>query len=212
MKTTINQSHRNSVVSYLFFGIAATVFTLSIFSSFYYNSEENANLYKDLSLLTSTRMTKPVSATITETSPLNLRELIADGEAIMAVETWMTQPFDVTPVTSAPAVTTIPHYEPAIEVESWMSDLNSWTTVSDAIYQEAELAVESWMVNTDEWTVFSQVSPFADAEFATETLYVEDWMLSLDSWSPVANNAEFTEAPLRVESWMLDSDKWLADK
>ena len=198
MKTTVNHTQKNSVINYLFFGIAASIFTLSIFFSFY-QQEEKANFYKDMSFMVNSRLTKPVSvSTITETHPVNLKEMIAESaEVPMVIEPWMTEPITVT--------------EPAIVVEEWMTDINNWTTLPAATtFEEEAMVLESWMLSTEEWAVVNGTSPYTSNEFAEEQLYIEAWMLDLNSWSSVFNDADFQEAPLAVEDWMLSTNGWLA--
>ncbi len=138
MKTTVNHSHKNSVINYLFFGIAASIFTLSIFFSYFQNSEK-MNLMKDMSYIMNSRMTKPaVTAPITETYATNLAELMADTEAPLEIEAWMTEPFEVATTSSTAVVAasssslSIPttFSENPIVVEDWMTDINSWAVAS----------------------------------------------------------------------------------
>jgi hypothetical protein len=208
MKTSVDQPQKNSVINYLFFGIAASIFTLSIFFSFFH--EENVNLYKDMSFVVNSRLTKPVPATgITETYPVNLKEMMTESaEVPMAIEPWMSE----VPSVTAPAVSLPTTYaEPAIVVEEWMTDINSWTTLpASTTFEEEALALESWMLNTNEWAIMSEVGPYASNEFAEEQLFIEAWMLDLNAWSSVFNDADFQEAPLTVEDWMLSTSDWLA--
>ncbi len=215
MKTTVNHSHKNSVINYLFFGIAASIFTLSIFFS-YFQTEEKVNLIKDMSYIMNSRMTKPATTTpITETYATNLKELIADTEAPLEIEAWMTEPFEVATSSSTATVTassstlTLPttYTENPIVVEEWMTDMNSWTIASSNTFEEEALRVESWMLSTSDWAG----SNIAADEFTNEQLYIEAWMLDLDSWSTVFNDADFDEAPLAIESWMLSTDDWIAN-
>ncbi|TRX70250.1 hypothetical protein [Carboxylicivirga sp. M1479] len=208
MKTTVNHSHKNSIINYLFFGIAASIFTLSIFFSVY-QQEEKADFYKDMSYMVNSRITKPVANTaITETYPVNLKEMFTEAEATITLEPWMSQPFDITNKTIASSAT---YTEPAIEVETWMTDLNLWNTLPSATHFEEEaMVLESWMLNTNEWAVFSTAGAYANNEFTEEILLLEDWMLSLNSWSAVFNDIDFQEVPLAIENWMLDSSDWLA--
>lgn len=218
MKTTVNHSHKNSVINYLFFGIAASIFTLSIFFS-YFQTEEKVNLIKDMSYIMNSRMTKPAStAPITETYATNLKELIADTEVPLEIEAWMSEPFEVASSNSAATVAnnatlTIPttFTENPIVVEEWMTDINSWTVASSNTFEEEVLRVESWMLTTSDWAGLNSNSGFATNEFADEQLYIEAWMLDLDSWSTVFNDTDFDEAPLAIESWMLSTDDWMAN-
>ncbi|MCG8578817.1 MAG: hypothetical protein MI866_02805 [Bacteroidales bacterium] len=219
MKTTVNHSHKNSVINYLFFGIAASIFTLSIFFS-YFQKEENVNIIKDMSYVINSRLTKPVStAPITETYATNLKELFADTEAPLEIEAWMSQPFEVASTSSTAATVattsalTIPttFTENPIVVEEWMTDINSWTVASSNTFEEEVLRVESWMLSTSDWAGLSDNSGFASNEFAEEQLYIEAWMLDLNSWSKVFNDAGFDEAPLVIESWMLNTEDWIAN-
>ncbi len=219
MKTTVNHSHKNSVINYLFFGIAASIFTLSIFFS-YFQKDENVNLIKDMSYVINSRLTKPVAtAPITETYATNLKELFADTEAPLEIEAWMTQPFEVASSTSTEAAVatttamTIPttFTENPIVVEEWMTDINSWTVASSNTFEEEALRIESWMLNTSDWAGLNDNSGFASNEFVNEQLHIEAWMLNLDSWSSVFNDADFDEAPLVIESWMLSTDDWMAN-
>ena len=215
MKTTVNHSHKNSVINYLFFGIAASIFTLSIFFS-YFQTEEKVNLIKDMSYIMNSRMTKPAAtAPITETYSTNLKELMADTEAPLEIEAWMTEPFEVATasstatVTASPSTLTLPttYTENPIVVEEWMTDMNSWTIASSNTFEEEALRVESWMLSTNDWAG----SNIAADEFTNEQLYIEAWMLDLDSWSTVFNDADFDEAPLAIESWMLSTNDWIAN-
>lgn len=208
MKTTVNHNHRHSVINYLFFGIAASIFTLSIFFSLY-KQEDKINIVKEMSFIANSRMSKPAAASsITETYALNLKELMSDTEAPLVVEPWMTEPYPATTVTKTASIPTS-FTESAIVVEDWMTDLNSWNVIaSNNAFEEEALTVESWMLNTNEWAVFNETGPYAANTFADEQLYIEEWMLNLSSWSALFNDTEFEEAPLTIESWMLDLSEW----
>ncbi|WP_439183442.1 hypothetical protein [Carboxylicivirga taeanensis] len=208
MKTTVNNNHRHSVINYLFFGIAASIFTLSIFFSLY-QQEEKVKFSNELSFITNSRLSKPASAaSITETYAVNLKELMSDTEAPLVVEPWMTQPY---PAVSTAKASTIPstYTESPIEVEDWMTDLNSWNAISvNNAFEEEALTIESWMLNTNDWAVFSETGPYASNTFDDEQLYIEAWMLDLSSWAVVFDNASYAEQPLTIESWMLDLSDW----
>ncbi len=204
MKTTVNHNHRHSVINYLFFGIAASIFTLSIFFSLY-QQEDKVKFAKEMSFIVNSRLNKPAAAAaITETYALNLKELMSDTEAPLVVEPWMTEPYPAKTTVKAATIPTT-YTEPALVVEPWMTDLNSWNVVSsNSAFEEEALTVESWMLNTEEWAVLSETGAYASNTFEDEQLYIEEWMLDLSTWPVLLNQVEFEEAPLTIESWMLD--------
>jgi len=209
MKTTVNNQHRNSIINYLFFGIAASIFTLSIFFSVY-QQDEKVKLYSDMTFIGNSRITKPVSVSaITETHPVNLKEMLSTtAEAPITIEPWMTESY--APSTSLPVALTT-YTESAIIMEDWMTDVSSWTIgTASTDFEEEALTIESWMLNTQEWAITSQMSPYTSNEFAEELMHLEAWMFNVESWSTVFNDANYAEAPLEVESWMLNTTNWLA--
>lgn len=213
MKTTLDHNnHRHSVINYLFFGIAASIFTLSIFFSLY-QQEEKVKFVKDMSFMVNSRLTKPVSATtITETYPVNLKEMMSDTEAPLVVEPWMTEPYPSSLATKAPAIPTT-YTESALVVEEWMTDLDSWTTISaNSTFEEEALAIESWMLNTEDWAILNANSAYRSNEFATEQLHIENWMLNLDNYLSLPASNTFEDEMLTIESWMLNTNEWAVFK
>lgn len=207
MKTTVDNNHKNTVINYLFFGIAASIFTLSIFFSVY-QQEEQVSFYNDLSFVANSTMQKPM--TITETHPVDLKAMLTEAsEAPLAIEPWMTESFTEAPKASVPSTAT--YTEAELLVEPWMTNMDSWALASNYdAYSEAEMAIESWMLNMDEWFVVSELSPYITNTTVEAPLEIETWMLSLDSWSTTFNDTEFSEPALAIEDWMLNPTDWLA--
>jgi hypothetical protein len=85
-------------------------------------------------------------------------------------------------------------------VDSWMTDLSSWSSLKSSGYEvdmEEEVELEAWMINLDSEVWCS------DRE---DELEIEDWMTS------IANNFLRTEDPeeeLPLEEWMLNYSEWL---
>lgn len=212
MKTTVPNHHKNSVINYLFFGIVASVLTLSIFFSFY-QKEEKVNFITDIAYITNSRMLKPISTIITETQPVNLKTMLTKtSEVPIVMEPWITKTITSGSTVTLSVASSSTYYEAEILVEQWMTDIDSWALVSSntVLYAETEMAIESWMLNTDEWLVLSDVSPYLTNNITEEPLQIENWMLNLDSWSITFNDVNFFEPQLTLESWMLNSSSWLA--
>jgi len=212
MKTSVQHNHKNSVINYLFFGIAASIFTLSIFFSFYQQNEK-VTFYKDLAFISNSRMLKPMSSSITETQPVNLKAMLTEAnEAPLAIEPWMTETYTAETATPTSTANATAYIEAELVVEPWMTDINNWTIISsNTVYEEAEMAIESWMLNTEEWLLLSEISPYSTNTSTEEAMHIESWMLNLDSWATTFNDADYTEPELAIESWMLDTSSWLAD-
>lgn len=94
-----------------------------------------------------------------------------------------------------------------LNIESWMTDENSFSSNVLTVTEETDdaLNVEAWMIPT---------SNFASNSFAVEKetdpeLRVENWMLDSDTFVSTTLHADL-DAELKVESWMLDHEcfKW----
>lgn len=205
MKATADHNHRNPIISYLFFGISSSIFILSLFFSFY-GGGENSSLFANES-----RLSKPLGMSITELSPISLKDMLtSDAEAPLRIEPWMSEPTYVAP--SANAYLSAPYFEPAIEIESWMHDLNAWSVPStyNTVF-ESELLIEDWMLNANDWISITNANSLPPIELTENTLALESWMTDISNWSIMAQDAVFEEAPLLVEDWMLDSSLWLVN-
>ena len=91
--------------------------------------------------------------------------------------------------------------EKEIELEDWMSNVQSsfWYDLSEA--QEPELAIEDWMYNT-------QSSFWYDLSNAKEPeLAIEDWMCNTQNsfWYYLK---EVKEPEIAIENWMTNPDAW----
>ena len=91
--------------------------------------------------------------------------------------------------------------ENEIELEDWMSNVQSsfWYDLNNA--KEPEPAIESWMCNTEDSFWFD----LTDAEESEPA--IEDWMSNVQSsfWFDLKDTKE-TE--LALENWMTNPDNW----
>ena len=92
--------------------------------------------------------------------------------------------------------------ESELELEDWMSNVNSgfWLDLKDA--QEPELAIESWMYNTQD-SFWLDLDAAEDSEPA-----LESWMYDIQNifWLDL-DNAEESEPA--IESWMTNPNDWI---
>lgn len=89
--------------------------------------------------------------------------------------------------------------EPALKVESWMTDNALWNVslmLKSEVLEDDILSVEPWMLDNTNW---------GEYRFVTEKkLSVEPWMLDSNNWKTEIVKDE----PLTVQSWMTDSNNW----
>lgn len=106
-----------------------------------------------------------------------------------------------TPVSEAFEVTNVFANE-AVEVESWMLNLEGWlgneTIAEEAFFAEAPfIALQPWMVDADEWL---------NPGYFEEMITVEPWMISMDAWS--SHSTLWEEEFIEPEEWMTDIALW----
>jgi hypothetical protein len=106
--------------------------------------------------------------------------------------------------------------EPALEIESWMTDYSTWitpSTTSSSMTDDSEetLEIESWMLNSDQW-LETAPAPVSVPQFDPyePKLEIESWMLNSAEWFETEDKSieSGQEMSIDVESWMLNIDEW----